>query len=162
MEGDDSVHLDGAGEHATLELEIVEAVARARRFGVEDGSVAVEFAFIGPLLILVLSGIFTYGGYFLTAHTVQQIANDAARAAIAGLDDDERQQIASTSAAQDIATQTFMRGDLKAVTVTRAGDMVTVGVSYDAREDVYWAFAALLPVPSPLIARSATIRVGGY
>jgi Flp pilus assembly protein TadG len=138
------------------------APPRARRFGVEDGSVAVEFAFIGPLLILVLSGIFTYGGYFLTAHTVQQIANDAARAAIAGLDDDERQQIASTSAAQDIATQTFMRGDLKAVTVTRAGDMVTVGVSYDAREDVYWAFAALLPVPSPLIARSATIRVGGY
>ena len=128
----------------------------------EVGSVAAEFAFIGPLLILVLSGIFTYGGYFLTAHTVQQIANDAARAAIAGLDDDERQQIASTSAAQDIATQTFMRGDLKAVTVTRAGDMVTVGVSYDAREDVYWAFAALLPVPSPLIARSATIRVGGY
>jgi Flp pilus assembly protein TadG len=138
------------------------APPRARRFGGEDGSVAVEFAFIGPLLILVLSGIFTYGGYFLTAHTVQQIANDAARAAIAGLDDDERQQIARTSAAQDIATQTFMRGDLKAVTVTRAGDMVTVGVSYDAREDVYWAFAALLPVPSPLIARSATIRVGGF
>lgn len=133
-----------------------------RRFAGEDGSVAVEFAIVGPMLILVLTGIFTYGGYFLTAHTIQQIANDAARAAIAGLDDDERQQIARTSVAQDVASQSYMRGDVRDVVVTRTGEMMTVSVNYDAREDVYWAFAALLPVPSPVIARTATIRLGGY
>lgn len=133
-----------------------------RDFVSQSGSVAVEFAIIGPLLIMILCGIFTYGGYFLTAHTIQQITNDAARAAIAGLDDTERQQLARTSVQQDVASQGYMRGDVRDVNVSRSGDMMTVSVSYDAREDVYWAFASLLPVPSPMIARTATIRLGGY
>ena len=60
-------------------------------------SAAVEFAIVGPVLLLLMSGIFTYGGYFLTAHTVQQLANDAARASIAGLDDTERLALARES-----------------------------------------------------------------
>ena len=123
---------------------------------------AVEFAIVGPLLLLVLTGIFTYGGYFLTAHTVQQLANDAARSAIAGLDDDERLSLARSTAERGIADQGFMRGDLQSVTLSHDGEMMTVQVTYDASEDVYWAFAAMLPVPRPQISRRATIRVGGY
>ena len=134
-----------------------------RRFRrAERGNVAVEFAIIGPLLILILSGIITYGGYFLTAHTVQQMANDAARAAIAGLDDNERLQLAQQSVQQSMASQSFMRGDTPGVALAHNGDMMSVRITYDARDDVFWAFAALLPVPAPTIARSATIRVGGF
>ena len=128
----------------------------------QRANAAVEFAIVGPLLILVLTGIFTYGGYFLTAHTVQQLANDAARSAIAGLDDNERLSLARSTVEQGIADQGFMRGDLQNVTLTHAGEMMTVQVTYDASEDLYWAFAAMLPVPRPQIARRATIRVGGY
>jgi Flp pilus assembly protein TadG len=106
-------------------------------------------------------GMVTYGGYFLTAHTVQQLANDAARAAIAGLDDDERLMLARESASASLASQAFMRGQLSRLEVNRSGATMAVSVTYDAREDVYWSFDSLVPVPSPDISRTATIRLGG-
>ena len=50
--------------------------ARSKR-----GGAALEFAIVAPVLMMLLLGIFVYGGYFLVAHTTQQLANDAARAA---------------------------------------------------------------------------------
>ena len=141
---------------------------RARRSGrpsfahTRAGSAAVEFAIIGPMLLLILSGIFTYGGYFLTAHTVQQITNDAARAAIAGLDDDERAMLAREAAEAGLRGQAFMRGELSRLNVARSGAALSVAVTYDASDDMYWAFQPLLPVPSPNISRTATIRLGGF
>ncbi len=136
--------------------------APLKRFSREKrASAAVEFAIVGPVLILLMLGMVTYGGYFLTAHTVQQLANDAARAAIAGLDDDERLSLARESAAASLAGQDFMRDQVSELTVTRAGDMMAVRVTYDAREDLYWSFESLVPVPSPDISRTATIRLGG-
>jgi len=55
------------------------AVRRLRRD--QSGATAVEFAFLAPVLILILMGITGYGGYFWMSHSVQQLANDAARAA---------------------------------------------------------------------------------
>lgn len=136
---------------------------RARRWRKLDraGVAAVEFAIIGPVLVLMLMGVFTYGGYFLTAQTIQQLANDSARAAIAGLDDSERRAIAENAMRDGIAAQDFLRGDLAAVDITRDGDVLAVRVTYDARDDLYWSFKSLVPVPSPLIRRTASIRLGG-
>jgi Flp pilus assembly protein TadG len=137
-----------------------EAPARGFRKA-RSGTAAVEFAIVGPVLILLMLGMVTYGGYFLTAHTVQQLANDAARAAIAGLDDDERLLLARESATASLASQAFMRGQLSQLDVRRTGENMAISVTYDAREDVYWSFESLLPVPSPDISRTATIRLGG-
>lgn len=126
------------------------------------GGAAVEFALVGPVLLLILTGIFTYGGYFLTAHTVQQITNDAARAAIAGLDDDERAQLAREAIEAGLSNQNFMRGEITALRLTRTGSSMAVAVTYDASDDLYWTFQALLPTPSPQISRTATIRLGGF
>lgn len=134
---------------------------RRRFWRARHGGAAVEFAIIGPVLLVLLSGIFTYGGYFLTAHTVQQLANDAARAAIAGLDDDERLTLARDAMAAGIADQPYLRGELAELSLTRAGSALSLRVTYDASEDMYWAFSALLPTPSPSISRIATIRMGG-
>ncbi len=136
--------------------------ARPRFLDARAGGAAVEFAIIGPMLLILLSGIFTYGGYFLTAHTVQQITNDAARAALAGLDDEERAALARESAQGGVRGQAFMRGELTQVAVSRDGAALSIAVTYDASEDMYWAFQALLPVPSPEISRRATIRLGGF
>lgn len=127
----------------------------------ERASAAVEFAIIGPVLVLMLMGIFTYGGYFLTAHTIQQMANDAARSAIAGLDDDERLMLAREAALASLANQAHMRGQFSAFDVARTGNMIAVRVTYDASEDLYWSFESLLPTPAPEITRTATIRLGG-
>jgi Flp pilus assembly protein TadG len=126
------------------------------------GNAAVEFAIVGPILLLLLSGIFTYGGYFLTAHTVQQLTNDAARASIAGLDDEERLALARGAMQAGIANQNFMRGEFSQVTLTRDGMTISIAVTYDASEDVYWAFQSLIPTPSHAISRRSTIRMGGF
>lgn len=135
------------------------ACDRARRN--ERGSAAVEFAIIGPVLILMMLGIFTYGGYFLTAHTIQQITNDAARAAIAGLDDAERAQLARDAFTAGLLQQDFLRGEVNAFDVATRDGLLSVRVTYDASEDVYWSFESLLPVPTPTITRAASIRLGG-
>jgi Flp pilus assembly protein TadG len=127
-----------------------------------SGSAAVEFAIVGPVLLLLMTGIFTYGGYFLTAHTVQQLANDAARASIAGLDDEERLELAREAMEAGLSSQRFMRGDVAQVALARDGSTISVSVTYDASEDVYWAFQSLLPTPSASISRQSTIRVGGF
>lgn len=136
------------------------SLGRAR--GDKSGAAAVEFAIVGPMLILILMGVFTYGGYFLTAHTIQQLTNDAARAAIAGLDDEERRTLAAQSLQAGITGQTALRGELADLQVSRSGQLLTVAVTYDAGDDVYWAFQSLVPVPAPIISRTASIRLGGF
>lgn len=126
------------------------------------GSAAVEFAIVGPILFLLMTGIFTYGGYFLTAHTIQQLANDAARASIAGLDDEERLTLAREAMQSGIANQSFMRGALSRIDLTHQGSSISVAVTYDASEDVYWAFQSFIPAPPSTISRNATIRLGGF
>ncbi|MGE3143870.1 MAG: TadE/TadG family type IV pilus assembly protein [Hyphomonadaceae bacterium] len=134
----------------------------AGRRGGEQGAAAVEFALIAPVLLLLLLGVICYGGYFFTAHTVQQIANDAARAAVAGLDDAERRAIARDTALSDLQAQSSLRAGGADVAYTRSGGRMSVRVSYDASRDVYWAFAALVPLPSPRIERTASVQVGGF
>lgn len=128
----------------------------------DSGSAAVEFAIVGPILLLLMTGIFTYGGYFLTAHTVQQLANDAARASIAGLDDTERLTLAREAMLSGISNQDFMRGELSDVAITRQGTSISIAVTYDASEDVYWAFQSLIPAPPSRISRRSTIQLGGF
>jgi Flp pilus assembly protein TadG len=135
---------------------------QSRRFDDRSGGAAVEFAIIGPVLLLLMTGIFTYGGYFLTAHTVQQLANDAARASIAGLDDEERLSLARDAMRAGIANQRFMRGELSRVDLSRQGSTISLAVTYDASEDVYWAFQTLIPAPPSSISRNSSIRVGGF
>ncbi len=48
----------------------------------EDGAAAVEFAIVSPVFLLIVVGILAYGLYFGAANSVQQLAADAARAAM--------------------------------------------------------------------------------
>src|ERR1700761_8291537 len=68
----------------------------------ERGAAVVEFAIIGPAFVVILLGIMSYGGYFWLAHSVQQLANDGARAAVAGLDANERQQLAQAAITSEL------------------------------------------------------------
>lgn len=119
-----------------------------------------EFALIAPLLIVLLWGIISYGGYFMTVHTLQQIANDAARASIAGLDDTERLTLAQDSVNRQSA---FLgSGGAPSVTVSNDGRLIRVDVKYDASKDAYWVFGTLFYMPSPNLNRSGAVLMGGY
>ena len=58
------------------------------------GVAAIEFAIVAPLLIMMMFGMIMYGSWFWMAHSVQSMASEGARAAIAGLDPAEREQLA--------------------------------------------------------------------
>lgn len=126
-----------------------------------SGAAAVEFALVGPLLILLVCGILSYGGVMWTAHTVQQLANDGARAAIAGLDDAERLTLARSAVEDGIEGLGPFEERRAGVTAERDGQTFTVRVVYDASGSPFWALHGLLPMPSPQVARDAAIRVGG-
>src|SRR3546814_1825318 len=75
----------GSGPVPPVSVEPKQTLKTDRR-----GAVIVEMALVLPLLVTLLLGLVCYGQYFLIAHSVQQIANDAARATIGGLTSDER------------------------------------------------------------------------
>lgn len=127
-----------------------------------SGAAAVEFAFVGPIFILMLCGIMAYGGYFWSAHAVQQVANDAARAAVAGLAGAERESLARATVAAEIADYGYLDAPNASVVVTDLADRMTVTVTYDATNSFFFALRHIVPMPSPRISRQASVRHGGY
>ncbi|HWA02062.1 MAG TPA: TadE/TadG family type IV pilus assembly protein [Rhizomicrobium sp.] len=142
---------DRAGEHC-----------RSAAFSDNRGNAAIEFALLFPLLLLLTFGIVCYGGYFWMAHNIQELANDAARAAIAGLTDEERQNLAQTTVADEIAKYEVLEPSLATVTYSGDSQYFTVDVSYDASTTPFWVARDLLPMPPTTIQRSASIRLGGF
>lgn len=130
----------------------------------EKGTSAIEFAFLAPLFILFMLGMVAYGIYFGASHSVQQLAADAARTAVAGANQTERQSLVTTFLANNAAGYPFV--DSTKLTVlaqdSRAdGSQFVVTVSYDARNLPIWNLLSGLPLPGTTISRQSTIRVGG-
>jgi Flp pilus assembly protein TadG len=130
--------------------------------GGDSGAVAVEFAFLAPVLILIMMGIIGYGGYFWMSHSVQQLADEAARAAIPGMTASERASLARasvTTGASDYAQLTPNK--VSTVVIDQTGRM-TVRVTYDAAASFAFAVRGLAPMPSDQIQRQASVQLGGY
>ncbi len=137
--------------------------AALRRAGSNrSGAAALEFAIVGPAFVLVLLGLTAYGGYFWLSHMVQEVTNDAARAAIAGLTSSERTQLAQSQVTSELQTYTYLQPNLTAVTTSGNSQILTVTVAYDATNTPFWALSPLVPMPSQTITRSATIKLGGF
>lgn len=146
-----------------MELRIAGTLSRfiARR----DGASAVEFALIAPLFILLLVGIITFGAYFGMAHSVQQLAAEAARASIGGLDHQERVSHAEDAIDRLAPNYPLIVPARLAVEATpdpANPDFFRVRLIYDASSSPIWAFRSLVPLPPSLIERGAAIRRGGY
>lgn len=129
-----------------------------------SGTSAVEFALLSPLFILLIMGMMAYGIYFGASHSVQQIAADAARTAIAGIDQAERQTLVTDFVAHNAAGYVFVDPG-RLVVETRDnpadGNQFVVSVRYDARDLPIWNLFPHLPMPGMTIARRSTIRIGG-
>jgi Flp pilus assembly protein TadG len=124
------------------------------------GASIVEFALLLPVLAGFLYGIMAYGQYFLLAHSVQELANDAARATIGGLTADERRTIATASVAAELPKLGTMSADRVTTQVDEASGLVTVRVRLDA-SNVGLFRTPLVPMPDSMIERRAVIRAGG-
>ncbi|KRA47667.1 TadE/TadG family type IV pilus assembly protein [Devosia sp. Root635] len=140
-------------------MRIIAACIRDRR-----GTSAVEFAILTPVFLLLLTGMLAYGIYFSAAHSLQQLAADAARTAIAGLDETERNVLVADFLAQNADSYALIDANRLSVSIgDKPGDPdhYRVVLSYDAGNLPIWNLALPLPLPSQQIAYSSTIRRGG-
>ena len=131
--------------------------SRARR-----GNAAVEFALIGPLFFFLLVGMVVYGGWFWMAQGVQTLAAEGARAAIAGIDADERIRLARGSVSNNLQGDALLSADAVQVAVQTDASAIRVVVTYDASNHPLMALAGLVPTPPQTIERHAVVRTGGY
>jgi Flp pilus assembly protein TadG len=126
------------------------------------GSAAIEFALVGPMLIMLLAGMVVYGGWFWLAQSVQSLATESARAAMGGLDDAERRTLAMAFVTQEAARGSALDPTLIVTTVTSDANTIRVTIAYDAHAHPILLLAGPLPKPPTLIERSAVVRTGGY
>jgi Flp pilus assembly protein TadG len=128
----------------------------------QSGASAVEFAIVGPMFVMMLLGICAYGGYFWMAHAVQQLANDGARAAVAGLDASERTTLAQSAISGELTNYAYLALSHANVAVSSTSQSVSVTLTYDASNTPFWSLDRLIPMPSSTISRGATVMLGGY
>jgi Flp pilus assembly protein TadG len=130
----------------------------------ESGVAALEFAIVAPIFIVIMLGILVYGMYFTVAQSVQQLAAEAARAAIGGLSDSERQSLAVARANSQVGTYPLLMSEHFTVDSGADSDdpdLFEVRITYDATHLGLGPFSALLPVPADQIVRTSVIRRGG-
>ncbi|MBD3846821.1 Flp pilus assembly protein TadG [Bosea sp. OAE752] len=131
----------------------------------EGGTSAIEFAFVAPVLLILLFGIMGYGYVFGIYHSIQQIAAEAARSSVAGLSDTERAQIAKDYVAANAQAYAFIDPSKVKVRTSQTGPQqqsFEIAVSYDMSGTVYDQLSRLAALPPPLIERRAVVQRGGY
>lgn len=135
---------------------------KPRRRDGDSGAMALEFALVAPIFLLLIFAIVSYGGYFWIAHSLQTLAQDSARAAVAGLDNGERLKLASDYARSEAAVIAPLQADNLTVTPVINGQGVQVTLRYDASDSGFYVFAGLVPMPPAKIERRATALTGGF
>lgn len=128
----------------------------------ERGSAAVEFALVGPMFIMLLIGTVVYGGWMWMAQGVQHLAAEGARAAIAGVDGEERTALARSAVSDSLDGTTILDPDAIQVAVISDSGAIRVTITYDASGHPFMALAKLVPSPPQSISREAVVRTGGY
>ncbi len=127
-----------------------------------SGTAAIEMALVFPIFLMVVMGMIAYGIYFGAAHSTQQLAADAARASVAGLDDTERAALAGDFIKYNTSKYALISKDflkLKAAANELSPDDFVVVITYDASKLPIWNLN--VPLPSKIIERSAVVRRGG-
>ena len=129
------------------------------------GAIAVEFAFIAPILLLLLFGIIGYGYTFSVYNGVQQLAAEAARASVAGLDDAERERLARAFVAHSVGSYAFLdpsKLTVRTVALGAPAPSFEVTIAYDYSDTIFNRLGSIVALPMPVVERRAVVQRGGY
>ncbi|MDQ1158836.1 Flp pilus assembly protein TadG [Sphingomonas sp. SORGH_AS 950] len=124
------------------------------------GVAVVELALVLPILLGLLMGIVSFADYFLTAHMVQQAANDAARAALAGIDAGERRTIAVDTARRLLGAAGTLRPERGEIIAVEQNNILTVSIRYDAHDDPLLNLP-FVPTPGRMLSARGVAMIGG-
>lgn len=117
---------------------------------------AVEFAILAPALLALVAGGIFYSRWFTVASQTQNLASDGARAAVAGLDDDERRQIVDGLMTGAVVTVPLEKGSTRTWQVSRDGDLYSVSVTTVLPD---YDLAKLVPMPERNVTRAAVVII---
>lgn len=124
------------------------------------GAALIEMALVLPVLLMLLLGILSYGSWLTDAHALQQSANEAARAALAGLTPDERATMARSTAMDTVSQYSDIDAAKAIVAVQDDGTTLTVTVAYDVSRQPLMRMS-IIPLPDKTIVRTASVRLNG-
>ena len=130
----------------------------------ERATSAIEFAMLLPIFLTVVFGIVVFGSYFAVVHGVQQLAAEAARSSLAGMNEAERGSLATNYVSANAGTYPLIDASHLTVNASTSGsgsNVYTVTVSYDASSMFIYALPSAVKPPS-MIMRSAVIPFGGF
>lgn len=131
----------------------------------EQGVSAVEFSLLAPVFLYLVLGGVCYGTIFGLNHSTQELAATAARAAVSGLSDDERNQIAQQFVSTNAGSYVNLDASKLKVQVSKldtATRSYRVAVSYDASSSPIFGMSGFIPLPSSTITQSAVMQRGGF
>lgn len=99
------------------------------------GSVSIEFAVLLPVLLALLFGVIVFGVQYSARIALTYAAAEGGRAAVAGLDDSERQALALAAVQRTLQSLSPLIDPLKAqaqvVFADQAdGEQITVSIAY--------------------------------
>jgi Flp pilus assembly protein TadG len=137
------------------------------RLGSEDASAAVEFSLIGPLFLVVMFAVISFSVVTLTYSSLQQLVAEAARATIAGLSDQERDQIARSSITSNALTYALI--DPSKISIKTTGSVsgasssaYTITITYDFSGSFVFSLPGTSALLSRNLVRSSTVIIGGF
>lgn len=113
------------------------------------------------MIITLMFAVLTYATWFMQAHSIQQVTNDAARSSLAGLTVEERDELVEETIKASLLDANGISADNVKVTTKSSGQYFTVTLTYDVSEHALMK-TSLVPLPSKTIARSATVEIPAY
>lgn len=120
------------------------------------GGAAVEFAILAPVLLSLVAGGVFYSRWFTVASQTQNLASDGARAAVAGLDDAERNTIVSNLMIGAVVSVPLEKGSTRTWRASRNGDLYAVSVTTTLPD---YDLSRVIPMPDPAITRNAIVVI---
>lgn len=130
-----------------------------------SGVSAVEFALLSPIFIGLLLGIVTFGIHFGAANSVQQLCSDIARAAVAGIDEAERTEIAEAYLHENIRKYALLTEEGLTLEVADSATepmQFDVALEYDASGLPSHVWTKMFAAPPVTIRSVATVKHGGF
>jgi Flp pilus assembly protein TadG len=127
-----------------------------------DGAAAVEFALLAPAMLLLFAGIVGFSFVLSTYSALQEVASDAARAAIAGLTASQQAQYASQYVFSAIGSYSFIDPTQVTVATSATASTFQVTVSYNASNSFFSNLPSAFISSPVIIRRSATVQLSGF
>jgi Flp pilus assembly protein TadG len=126
------------------------------------GNAAVEFSLVAPVAVMLFLGIIEFSVTLGTYSALQQIAAEATRAALPGLNGTQQTQLANQYVSGVLPSYGWIDATKVSVATITAATTLTVTLNYDTSRSFFAGMGVLGALAPVVITRSAVVQVSGF